>query len=490
MSLDPKGKAALALHRFGLGPRAGSIAAIASDPQGAMLADIERNNAGRIVGYDLLRSDVAMRADFEDRQERKEARQEKARMENEKGAAAKPARAARQSAGGAMAATNSDPAMQPNERPARPRTRAFSGEIYREESEARCAMAMAADVGIAERLVWFWSNHFCVSAKKGILRPIVGAFEREAIRPHVLGRFADMLIAAESHPAMLVYLDNTRSFGPNSRFGRNRGRGLNENLARECLELHTLGVRSVYSQADVTNFAKILTGWGMVPPRSDDDRGGQFEFSPNRHEPGPQTMIGKTYADTGVEQGRAVLLDVSRHPATARHIATKLATHFVADVPPQSLVDRLSKRFRNTDGDLTEVTKELLQSDEAWNGPRTKLKRPSEWVIGAMRAVGASQEHVRLVTDAQNMLGEPLWRAPSPRGFSDQSSEWIDGLAERLDIANHLSRRLATPEHPTAVVEQTLGPLCSEKTKSTIARAEDRTQALTLLFMAPEFQLR
>lgn len=497
MSLDPKAKAALALHRFGLGPRLGSIAGIASDPQGALIADMERNTAARVTGYDLPRSDAAMRADFQDRQERKQERLEQARAEGKAIAARKRARAAPQSDTGSMAASDADPMKESadamkesNARPERRAERRVTAQIYLDESEARTAMALAADTGVAERLVWFWSNHFCVSARKGPVRPIAGAFEREAIRPHVLGRFVDMLLAVESHPAMLIYLDNARSFGPNSRVGRNSGRGLNENLAREILELHTLGVRSVYSQQDVTSFAKVLTGWTVVGPRRDNARGGQFEFSPDRHEPGPHTVVGKSYADTGFEQGRAVLTDVARHPATARHVATKLATHFVADAPPQSLVDRLAKRFLETEGNLKEVSRALLQSDEAWNAPRSKLKRPSEWIVGAMRAVGASAQNRRLVNEAQNMLGEPLWRAPSPRGFSDQSAEWIDGLAERLDVASFLSRRLAPPGDPMAVLEQTLGPLASEKTRSTIARAEDRTQALTLLFMAPEFQLR
>jgi hypothetical protein len=212
------------------------------------------------------------------------------------------------------------------------------------EAKARFHAALGADIGFAERLTWFWSNHFCVSADKGGVRPICGAFEREAIRAHVLGRFGDMLLAVESHPAMLVYLDNARSIGPNSRAGQNRRRGLNENLAREILELHTLGVRSVYSQDDVTSFAKVITGWSIVPPRQDPERGGAFNFNPRMHEPGPQTVIGKRYGEAGVEQGRQVLADLARHPATASHVARKFARHFIADEPAPALVERLSKR--------------------------------------------------------------------------------------------------------------------------------------------------
>jgi uncharacterized protein (DUF1800 family) len=453
-----------------------------------MLADIARPNAGRMADHNLLRSDAAWRAHFADRQERKQARTEGARRERKESMAAITPKTMSQGASDAMATKPST--MQSSDELNRRRVQSLHTQIYLEEGQARSAMALVAEIGIAERLVWFWSNHFCASAKKRVLRSVVGAFEREAIRPYVLGRFSDMLLAVESHPAMLTYLDNVRSVGPNSRAGQNRGRGLNENLAREILELHTLGVRSVYTQADVTTFAKVLTGWSTVSPRGVDERGGQFTFNARRHEPGPQTLLGKTYPDNGVEQGRSVLNDIARHPATARHIAAKLVTHFVSDTPPQTLVERISKRFLDTDGDLKEVTKALLESDEAWTAPRAKLKRPSEWIISAMRATGAKEDQAKVVRAAQDALGEPLWQAPSPRGFPDQSSEWIDGIAERLDVAAHLSRLLAAPDNPEVLIDNSLGPLCSEKTKSTIMRAGDRAQALALLFMAPEFQLR
>jgi uncharacterized protein (DUF1800 family) len=252
MSHEPKSEAVLALHRFGLGPRPGSLSAIASDPRGAMLADIARRDAGRIADGSLMRSDAAVRADFEYRAARREARRATAKAEQEN-AAAGPQRGGasdtRSMAGRGSITQSKEPAEREPERRVRV-------EIYLQESEARAEAALAAEIGVAERLVWFWSNHFCASGKKGTVRAIVGSFEREAIRPHVLGRFVDMLLAAETHPAMLVYLDNAKSFGPNSRFGRNRSRGLNENLAREILELHTLGVRSVYNQAEPPDHAR------------------------------------------------------------------------------------------------------------------------------------------------------------------------------------------------------------------------------------------
>jgi uncharacterized protein (DUF1800 family) len=298
-----------------------------------------------------------------------------------------------------------------------------------------------------------------------------------------------MLIAVESHPAMIIYLDNIRSVGPNSRLGERRGTGLNENLAREILELHTLGVRSVYSQKDVTSFAKVITGWTMVPPRRDEQRGGHFQFAENAHEPGPQTVIGKVYPDKGVEQGRAVLADIAKHPATARHIARKLATHFVSDDPPSELVDRLAKRFFETGGDLKIVSKALLESPEAWQEKRPKLKSPSEWLTSAVRAVNGNPP-VQMVLHSCTELGEPLWLPNSPKGFPDNNDAWMDGVAKRLDVANLFARKFETAGDPNQVLESTLGPLASAETRATIGRAEDRAQALTLLFMAPEFQMR
>src|SRR5262249_19222275 len=195
---------------------------------------------------------------------------------------------------------------------------------------------------------------------------MAGGYEREAIRPHVLGRFADLLLAAESHPAMLIYLDNARSVGPKSVAGLIVKVGLNENFAREVLELHTLGVRTGYTQSDIIAFAKVLTGWTVLPAATNPEHGVEFVFNPRIHEPRPQAMMGKTYAQDGVNQGRAVYADLARHPATARHIAFKLARHFVADDPPEALTARLAQRFQDTDGDLKELAKTLVAAPETW----------------------------------------------------------------------------------------------------------------------------
>jgi uncharacterized protein (DUF1800 family) len=478
MALDPKAQAALALYRFGLGPRAGSIAGIASDPRGALLAELDGAGAGRIDNADLLTSGTAARVAFAFQQAQRAARQaERAAQQAAAPSGASPPQMNDQSA-------PPPPAPVPNPGPGMPQ------QIYLAEAKARIQAALGAEIGFLERLVWFWSNHFCVSADKGNVRQICGAYEREVIRAHVLGRFSDMLLAAESHPAMLIYLDNARSIGPDSIAGLRQKRGLNENLAREILELHTLGVRTVYTQEDVTRFANVITGWTFVPFRQDPVRGGEFEFNPRMHQPGAQTVIGRSYPDAGMQQGRDVLAALARHPATAKHVAAKLARHFVADEPPPALVERLAKRFLATQGDLKEVTKALVAAPEAWEAPRAKLKRPGEWVIGMLRAAGITPPDIGPVMQAHNLLGEPLWRPSAPKGFADESAPWLDGLAQRLDIANQFARRLGAEADPREVFEQALAPLASSETRQAVLRAESRPQALALLFMAPEFQRR
>ena len=453
MARNPQ-EAALALHRFGFGPRAGSIEEIAADPRGAVIAELDRPGAGQITKPDLPTSGAANRAVFEFNAERN-ANQKRPRP---------------------------DASMEA----AQPEAIPLPRQLFRNEARARIDAALNAEIGLVERLVWFWSNHFCVNQEKTVM---AGAYEREAIRPHVLGRFVDMLLAAEGHPAMLLYLDNAQSIGPNSIAGINRDKGLNENLAREILELHTLGVRTTYTQDDVTNFAKVLTGWTILPTVTNPDHGGEFVYIKRAHEPGPQTVIGKDYDDTGTEQGRAVLADLARHPATAKHIATKLARHFVADDPPPALVHRLTQRFLETDGDLKEVTQVLVAAPEAWAPEQAKIKRPGEWIVTALRATGQTGEIGRII-QAGNLLGEPLWRPPAPKGFSDENAAWLDGLAQRLDIANTFAHREGLAVEPAAVMDAALGPLASAETRRAVVGAESRPQAMTVLLMASEFQRR
>ena len=337
---------------------------------------------------------------------------------------------------------------------------------------------------------------------------MVGAYEREAIRPHVLRHFGDLLEAVESHSAMLVYLDNVQSMGANSIAGINRDKGLNENLAREILELHTLGVRGGYSQADVTSFANVLTGWTWIDPGADPEHGGEFLFNRRLHEPGEQIILGKHYPGGGIDQGRAVLADLARHPATAQHIALKLARHFLADEPPASLVAKLAKTFQSTDGNLKEVAKTLVTADELWAPQRTKLKPPAEWIVGVLRLaearpLGSSVIEVSLaatqgptrptigrVLAFQAALGEALWRPPAPNGYPDTEAAWIDGVPRRLDIANEVAVHTRPEVDPLDLFERSIGPVASAATRQTVARAETRAQAFALLAMAPEFLRR
>jgi uncharacterized protein (DUF1800 family) len=488
MAVDPQAQAASALNRFGFAPRPGN--STVADVRATLLADLDNPDAGQIKNDDLLNAGEAMRAAFNFRQERKAQRlADKAEKQAQQDAAKNSEREAAPtpSVKPEMAPDGNKPYLaqadkKPKQQPGVPQ------QIYLEEAKARLDAALAAETGFVERLVWFWSNHFCVSADKGGVRPVAGAFEREAIRPHVRGKFADLLIAAETHPAMLLYLDNARSMGPNSFAGQRRGKGLNENLAREIMELHTVGVRSGYSQDDVTNFAKAITGWSIVPPKQ--ERGGEFIFNPRLHQPGSERIMAHDYGDDGFEQGRAVLMTLARSPATAKHIAGKLALHFVADEPPPALVERLAKRFRDTDGDLKEVSRTLVTAPEAWDAPRGKMKKPSEWLVDSMRALDMTPPDVRPVIQAQNLLGEPLWRPPAPNGFSDDSAAWMDGLPQRLDLANRMARLAGAQTDPQAIAERSFGPLMSAATKQTLARAESRPQAIALLLMAPEFQRR
>jgi uncharacterized protein (DUF1800 family) len=397
---------------------------------------------------------------------------------------------------GAMAINAPAAKPGPNRQPPLPQ------RILQDEAAARTDAAVAAEIGFVERLVWFWSNHFCISADK--IADMAGAYEREAIRPHVLGRFGDMLQAVESHPAMLFYLDNVQSMGANSIAGINRDRGLNENLARETLELHTIGVRGGYSQRDVTSFANVLTGWTWIDP-NEPEHGGEFLFNKRLHEPGEQLVLGKTYPDGGVEQGRAVLADLARRPATAQHLAQKLARHFVADEPPPSLPAKLAKTFEATDGNLKEVAKALVTADESWTPQRTKLKSPSEWLVGVLRLADPAPQGVSVieahlaparwppigrVLNFEAVLGEALWRPPAPNGYADTEAAWLDGVPRRLDVANEFAGRLPPESDPLDLLDRSLGPLASAATRQTVARAESRAQAFALLVMAPEFLRR
>ena len=365
-------------------------------------------------------------------------------------------------------------------------------QTFRAEATARLRHSVGTTAPFLERLVLFWSNHFTVSIAKIQVRAIAGAYEREVIRPRILGNFTDLLNAAIKHPAMLIYLDNQGSFGPNSRAGRRRGKGLNENLAREVMELHTLGVNGGYAQQDVVNFARILTGWTVSNQRRFGNDGGRFHFARRRHEPGDWTILGKNYEDYGGRTGEDVLDDLASHPATARHIARKLAIHFVADAPPPALVQRLEHSFLDTGGDLRALAEILATAKEAWTTPPAKVIPPYDFVVALKRGFGVNlrpRKFHRLVKS----LGQPLWRAPSPKGWPDGDLAWASPAAirERLRVAEMIAgRALRDGTDPADLAIDLFGQDLSSETQLAVARAANSRQGLELLIMSREFQRR
>ena len=346
-------------------------------------------------------------------------------------------------------------------------------QIGTAEGHAALAARVASNRPFVERLVAFWSNHFCVSTgAKVLVAPLAGAYEREAIRPHVLGRFEDMVLASATHPAMLVYLDNFQSIGPRSQ-GAQRGRGrtqrgLNENYARELLELHTLGVGGGYTQQDVQELAKMLTGWtveglraGPVAPRQPgagrraagaraaapaDDDPIEFTFQPVLHEPGEKTLLGTRYRESGEDEARQAIRALCRHPSTAKFVAGKLAAHFIGDSPSPASVERVAQVFRDTEGNLRAVAGELIDLPDAWADGARKFRTPQDWVVAVLRAF-ESQDVPDVIMPTLRQLRHPLWSPGSPKGFGDTTQEWADpdSLLNRAELARGISRRLRLP---------------------------------------------
>jgi uncharacterized protein (DUF1800 family) len=346
---------------------------------------------------------------------------------------------------------------------------------------------VATPTPVAERWVQFWANHFCVAQTKGVMLGMVWPHEREAIRPQAFGRFQDLLRAATLHPSMLLYLDNAQSFGPNSRAGRRRERGLNENLARELLELHTVGVHGGYTQADVTELARLLTGWTV-------SRASNYEarFEPALHEPGPKRVLGKSYRE-GPEAVDELFADLARHPGTARFVATKLARHFVADEPPAVLVDAVAARFTATDGDLRAVARGLFEHPLAWRDDLpAKLKRPEEWVLSAHRMLKLPVTNVPRLQAALVEMGQPVGRAPSPQGWPDTTADWLapDALWKRVEWSARLAEQHGALADARELAGLSFGVDLSAGTRREVERAESGSQALALWLASPEMVWR
>ena len=500
----------LAFSRFGLGARPGDLAGLTGDPKAALLAEIADPTAlflddaglpSTIDAFALVRS-------FQ-----------KARQTQRKAANAAAGDAASAAPGPGMAAMAPDAGMPagmtgmgstemaapPGNRPAGGKPGASGkpnpalkadpsnpGNLLTAELAARLDRARSVPIGFGERLVAFWANHFAVQAAANeIVRGLAGAFEREAIRPNVLGSFGDLVLAATQHPAMLMSLNNASSIGPNSPQGQKTGKGLNENHARELMELHTVGVDGGYTQADVTAFAKVLTGWTFGRAENQPAFYGRFQFRKPAHEPGPQQVMGKIYAQRGIDQGEAVIADLANSAATARHIATKLARHFVADDPDPKLVAQLAGVFSKTHGDLMAVTKALVEAPEAWAAPRQKLKTPQEFLWSAVRALGLDPKP-ELIGRGLADLGQPLWNPPSPQGFKDDAATWLapDAMTTRVEVAELLAAQDKSTTDPQALATDLFGTTLSPDTATSIGRAESRGQGIALLLMSPEFQRR
>jgi len=471
---------AIAATRFGMGARPGEIEAASSDPRGWLKSQIRPETA--LMAADGL---LSAKQIFETRREAYDGMPPP----------------------GAPGVEVTVEAQQKIRQQIQKETR----EGLAQEVAARGRHAAATPNSFAERWARFWSNHFTVAARNAQLIGLVGPFEREAIRPNVFGRFSTLLAASTFHPAMLVYLDANRSFGPSTQAAQRRDAGLNENLAREILELHTMGVGSGYTQGDIIEFAKALTGWTIGTPQIARLAGGRARFAQRTaqgagmqeqmgetifaeplHEPGARTVLGKTYPVAAREQAAAILDNLAASPATARHVATKLARHFTADQPPESAVRKLEAAFVKSRGDLAVLAGAVVDLDEAWVDAPQKFKTPEDLLVSVARASGGDAAFGGDQRQVYQSLAQQPFSAPSPAGWPDDAASWSgsDAIKKRLEWANAVSRRMARGQSPSEFLDQALGPVAGARTRQAVARAESAEQGFTLALMSPEFQRR
>jgi uncharacterized protein (DUF1800 family) len=471
--------AAIAANRFGLGARPGELSAVERDPQDWLARQL-KGTPPVLAGQGLRPSSETLAKVLELRKQVAEERR----------------------------ARKSDSSSDDEARVATAlKLPAVYRPVYIDEVHARFAHSVSTERPFLERLTQFWTNHFAVSIDKIAVLGLAGAMEREAIRPRVTGHFTDLLLAVEKHPAMILYLDNQASIGPNSRAaqfvgrrGNGRKAGINENLAREILELHTLGVADGggvygpwggYTQADVTSFAKLLTGWRAEEGEKGAD---PVQFEGPRHEPGSKTVMGKTYPE-GPKALDAILHDLAAHPNTARHVSAKLARHFVADQPPKALVDRLVATYQKTDGDLAAMYRTLIDAPESWDAAAGKLKTPEEFGISTLRLLGMNESIFgRKEPDgAIASMGQRTHYAPSPAGWPDMAEEWLgpEAMWKRVEWAMRVAKEMPpNAVDARALARESLGPRLSDTTAKQIERAADGQQAVVLLLLSPEFQRR
>jgi uncharacterized protein (DUF1800 family) len=464
---------AIAANRFGLGSRPGELDAIGGNGRDWLRAQL-KDAPPRLTDAGLQTSSDILVETLDLRREIRASRQNDASVD----------------AAGAQAAAAVLMKVPQLLRP-----------IYIEEATARFKEAVSTDRPFVERLTQFWTNHFAVSVDKNVVLGLAGSLEREAIRPNVLGNFGDLLLAVESHPAMLLYLDNHLSVGPNSKAAQNVERrhterkiGINENLARETLELHTLGVGGGYTQSDVTSYAEVITGWSIGASQGRKPQGdpGKFMFRAESHEPGPKVVLGKRYPDTGYDQGVAVLHDLANNPSTARFIATKLARHFIADDPPSKTVDRIAQAYMRSGGHLPTVYRALIDAPDAWTQPLAKYKTPSDYIVSSFRGLQIPLDKVRMPLAPFELLGQRNYGPGSPAGWPDRSADWDGGsaLMKRIEWADAIGQKLGNRRDAAELAPQLLGETLSSATRTAIARAASGSQAVTLLMAAPEFMRR
>ena len=461
--------AAIAANRFGLGARPGDLGEAAQDPRGWLLRQL-RGSYVAPAGAPGSAEALSLLGEFF-------AQRREARRAVERGSAS--VESARQ-------------AFRAMGREARP--------MYRDQVVARSRLGVETDAPFRERLTRFWSNHFAVSADKPGMMPLAATLEAEAVRPYVTGRFTDLLLAVTRHPAMLVYLDNVRSMGPGSRAARfleRRGRspGLNENLAREILELHTLGVDAGYGQDDVEELARALTGWSVagIGPGADRDRGATgFVFRPVMHEPGARRLLGQRYGEAGEGQAKAMLADLARRRETAEHLARKLARHFIADDPPSATVDDLAARYMDSDGHLPTVYEGLVEAPGAWEAAPAKFKTPDELVVSTFRALDRMPPEPAQLVHSLRMLAQLPFMPGSPAGWPDREPAWAGGAAllARVEWAAAVGERVGGGVDPGRVLDDAVGPSAGDHTVTAVRRAASPAQGLTLVLSSPEFQWR
>lgn len=460
MSVDLN--ASIAVTRFGLGARPGEIDRARANPREFLLTQIR--SAGAPQPQPAAANSAQRLIELRDYQrERKQARQA------------------------------DDPKADP--------VKMFAQLLRQDTAQdflARARLASTTDDGFAERWALFWANHFTVSAVKGDTATLVGPFEAEAIRPHAFGRFEDMLVASTQHPAMLLYLDQAQSVGPDSFLAQRSAKsrsghvpGLNENLAREILELHTVGVDAGYTQADVTEFARALTGWSLGRLDHPEEPQG-FMFRPYAHEPGVRQIMGRRYAEDGEAQACAVLKDLASDPHTARHVAVKVARHFVSDTPPPALTDRLAKAYQASGGRLDAVAKVLVESPEAWAPTPDKFKTPYEFLVSSWRATDSPPTDIAALAQAMTVMGQRPYSAPSPKGWPEEAQSWCapDAVIKRMTWSEGFSTQTVGDRDPSVLAQNALGARLTPAVATAISRAETRSEGLSILLMSPEFQRR